>query len=111
MRSTSTSRTHIDAVHRYAGVGSKIVGSYSSSDNEALAGVSFSVEPGLGGGTFTRTPSLTTPTSQEDEWELDTSGMSPCGYVVRLDGSDRTIVNSGFVGWDGPAFTGFCLKR
>jgi hypothetical protein len=94
-------------------VGDTIAGSYSSSDNEALAhpGVGFSVEPGIGGGAFGSTPSLTTLTFQEGTWELDTEGMSPCGYVVRLDGYDRTIVNSGFVGWDGPAFTGFCLKK
>lgn len=93
-------------------VGDTIIGSYSSSDNEALAvpGVGFSIEPG-GGGVFSYTPSLTTPTFQDGTWHLDTHGMSPCGYVVRLDGSDRTIVNSGFVGWDGPAFTGFCLKK
>jgi hypothetical protein len=92
-------------------VGDTIVGSYSSSDNEALAGVSFSVEPTLGGGTFSWTPTLTTLTFQDGSWQLDTTGMSPCGYVVRLDGSDRTIVDSGYVGWDGPAFTGFCLKK
>jgi hypothetical protein len=92
-------------------VGDTIVGSYSASDNEALAGVSFSVEPGLGGGVFSWTPALTTPTFQDGTWHLNTTGMSPCGYVVRVDGSDRTIVNSGYVGWDGPAFTGFCLKK
>ena len=92
-------------------VGDTIVGSYSSDDNEALAGVSFSVEPGLGGGTFSWTPAFTTPTFQDGTWHLNTTGMKPCGYVVRLDGSDRTIVNSGYVGWDGPAFTGFCLKK
>jgi hypothetical protein len=92
-------------------VGDTIIGAYSSSDNEALAGVGFSVEPGLGGGTFSWTPATTTPTFQDGTWQLHTAGMSPCGYVVRLDGSDRTIVNSGWVGWDGPAFTGFCLKK
>lgn len=89
--------------------GDTISGSYSSSDNEALAGVGLSVEPS--GGAFSLTPVLTTPTYQEGTWKLNTEGMGTCGYVVRLDGYDRTIVNSGFVGWDGPAFTGFCLKK
>jgi hypothetical protein len=36
--------------------------------------------------------------------------MTPCGYVLRFDGYDRTIVHSAWISWDGPAFTGFCLK-
>lgn len=35
-----------------------------------------------------------TPNSTEDQWLLDTSGMTPCGYVVRLRVWDRTIVGS-----------------
>lgn len=35
-----------------------------------------------------------TPNSTEDQWQLDTSGMTPCGYVVRLRVWDRTIVGS-----------------
>ena len=56
------------------------------------------------------TPAITTATTQSGTWSLDTHGLDPCGYVVRLDGYDRTIVNSGYVGWDGHAFEGFCLK-
>jgi hypothetical protein len=96
-------------------VGDIITGTYSTSDNEALSGVGFSVEPSLVGGALTWTPSVTTPTSQSGTWSLNTKasgqGMAPCGYVVRFDGYDRTIVNSGWVGWDGPDFTGFCLKK
>ena len=42
-------------------------------------------------------PSLT---FQAGTWSLDTSGLAPCGYVVRLNlGSrPREIVNSGYVG-------------
>ena len=35
-----------------------------------------------------------TPSSTEDHWQLDTSGMTPCGYLVRLRVWDRTIVGS-----------------
>jgi len=90
-------------------VGDTIAGDYASTDNEALASVGLSLEPT--GGLFTLTPVISTLTTQSGTWSLDTTGLSPCGYVVRLDGYDRTIVNSGWVGWDGPAFTGFCLKK
>jgi hypothetical protein len=30
---------------------------------------------------------------------------------VHLEAYDRTIVNSGTVGWHVPAFTGFCLEK
>jgi hypothetical protein len=90
-------------------VGQKIEGEYSSTDNEALAGVGLQLEPPKGG-VFTLTPAITTATTQSGTWSLDTHGLDPCGYVVRLDGYDRTIVNSGYVGWDGHAFEGFCLK-
>jgi hypothetical protein len=96
-------------------VGDIISGTYSTSDNEALSGVSFSVEPSLTGGAFSWVPGVTTPTSQSGTWSLNTkasgAGMAPCGYVIRFDGLDRTIVDSGWVGWDGPDFTGFCLKK
>lgn len=35
-----------------------------------------------------------TPAGDEDAWQLDTSAMVQCGYVVRLRVWDRTIVNS-----------------
>ena len=43
-------------------------------------------------------------------WELDTTGMEPCGYNIRIYGEDRTIVNSGFIGWDRSDIEGFCLE-
>ena len=38
------------------------------------------------------------------------AGMLPCGYVVRLDAYDRTIVSAGG-GWHDYAAVGFCLKH
>lgn len=35
-----------------------------------------------------------TPNLTEDQWQLDTSGMTPCGYLVRLRVWDRTVVGS-----------------
>ena len=43
-------------------------------------------------------------------WELVTTGMAPCGYNIRIDGADRTIVNSGFIGWHAADIEGFCLE-
>ena len=91
-------------------VGDTIDGSYWASDNEALDHVAFSLEPfpKFISHAVTSPPSLT---FQSGTWQLDTTGLAPCGYVVRLDAVDRTIVNSGSVGFDTPAFTGFCLKK
>jgi len=44
-------------------------------------------------------------------WELDTTGMDPCGYNIRLHVEDRTIVNSGFIGWTGSDIEGFCVEE
>jgi hypothetical protein len=51
------------------------------------------------------------PTGGESAtWTLDTTGMQPCGYVIRLDAYDRTIVSAGG-GWHDFATVGFCLKH
>lgn len=45
-----------------------------------------------------------------DVWHLDTTGMKPCGYVVKLDVWDRTISGSGPGSHNyKPADVGFCL--
>ena len=43
-------------------------------------------------------------------WELDTSMMKPCGYVIRLTTRDRTIVSGG-PGWLYSYDIGFCLEE
>ena len=42
-------------------------------------------------------------TGEAGNWTLNTAGMQKCGYVIFLRASDRTIVNSGFVGHFGEA--------
>jgi hypothetical protein len=44
-------------------------------------------------------------------WQLNTAGMLPCGYVVVIHVSDRTIINSGRIGWPNNASVGFCLEN
>jgi hypothetical protein len=43
-------------------------------------------------------------------WQLDTKDMKPCGYIVRLQASDRAIVDSQWVGHHAAAPVGWCLK-
>lgn len=43
-------------------------------------------------------------------WHLDTKNMSPCGYIVRLEASDRAIINSVSVGHAAAAPVGWCLE-
>ena len=52
------------------------------------------------------------PTSGESgTWKLDTHPMDACGYIIRLETVDRTIVNSGAIGWWNYDSAGFCLKE
>ena len=44
-------------------------------------------------------------------WQLNTAGMLPCGYVVVIHVSDRTIINSSSIGWYNKASVGFCLEN
>jgi hypothetical protein len=44
------------------------------------------------------------------DWQLDTKQMRACGYTVQLWTADRTIVNSGSIGWENGDYTGFCLE-
>ncbi len=45
-----------------------------------------------------------------DVWTLNTAGMTPCGYVIELDVSDRSIVNSGYASHNrASSSAGFCL--
>lgn len=101
-------------------VGDVISGKYSTSDNEGLRWPpGFQLEPPPGDPSLyklTHSATAVTPTSESGTWTLETKpsgtkGLNPCGYVLRFDGYDRTIVNSAWIGFDGPAFTGFCLKK
>jgi hypothetical protein len=43
-------------------------------------------------------------------WSLNTAGMDPCGYIVRIDVGDRTIVSANG-GWTASTSVGFCLRQ
>ena len=54
---------------------------------------------------------LQVPTTGEaGNWTLDTHGIDPCGYVLRLYASDRTNVNSTGNAFDMAYDVGFCLE-
>jgi hypothetical protein len=55
-------------------------------------------------------PSPLTKPLPDGVWQLDTHYLPPCGYVVRISGKDRTIVNSGSIGWYFEETAGFCLS-
>jgi hypothetical protein len=54
-------------------------------------------------------PSVGT-TGVNGTWELNTAGMDPCGYVLRMVGSDRTNVDSRGNHFLAVASIGFCLQ-
>ena len=95
-------------------VGDVIEGTYSVTD-EHFGSLSLSVSPGLGG-TFTapaplpRAYPIVPTTGEAGTWKLDTTGMPRCGYVIVLGARDRTIVNSGSVGFYSQDVVGLCLR-
>jgi hypothetical protein len=115
-------------------VGEVLVGTYSMSDAHA-GGLTISVTPSgpATGGLLAITsvapaaplppllpgpsasnglayPLRLTTSGASGQWELDTTGMKPCGYNIRIDGHDRTIVNSSGVNWQAADVEGFCLE-
>jgi hypothetical protein len=102
--------------------GTQISGTYAATDVH-FGTVSISVEPvpdpPASPGTFkldgiatsSRSyPVLPTTGNPAGTWSLDTTGMPKCGYVIRLHVWDRTIVNSGWVGFYNSDVVGLCLR-
>jgi hypothetical protein len=91
-------------------VGDTISGVFTATDTH-FGSASFDLLP-ANGGSFTPV-SIAYPASTgavDQPWSLDTTGLPRCGYVVRLSASDRTIVNSGWVGWGAEKVVGLCLR-
>jgi hypothetical protein len=104
--------------------GDPIDGTYSAFDDH-FGSYRFEIIP-ANGGTFTVNPSgggsFSSPsplsrsypavsgTGESGAWELDTTGIPQCGYVIYLHAWDRTIVNSGYVGHYGSAVMGVCIR-
>lgn len=54
---------------------------------------------------------VNTAVAPGNTWSLDTTGMKPCGYVIRVVVRDRAIVNSQAVGHWASDSAGFCLEE
>lgn len=115
-------------------VGEVLVGTYSMADKHA-GSLTLSVTPAgpAAGGHLAITsvvpaaplpPALPGPTASNGlayplrlttvgasgQWELDTTNMDPCGYNIRIDVGDRTIVHSSGTNWTNADIEGFCLE-
>ena len=90
------------------GVGAVLNGHFVARDLN-FGSYSLSTEPFPGpispnGGTVQTVP------APGDAWTLNTATMKACGYVIRLDVADRSIVNSVWGSHNtAPASAGFCL--
>ena len=103
-------------------VGAIITGHYDvhdpglTSPNQHFSSLSLTVIPAGPANGVTPSPSsrsypLQVPTTGEaGSWTLDTHGMDPCGYVIRLYATDRTNVNSRGNAFDMVYDVGFCVE-
>lgn len=105
-------------------IGDVISGTYAVSD-EHFGSLRFSVLPALGGSFTNPAPLPAGPTmplrrtfaggvptiGEAGNWSLDTTGMPRCGYVIELWAWDRTIRNSGFIGFGDRVVVGLCLRE
>ncbi len=94
-------------------VGWRLRGTYSVTD-EHFGSLGITVEPASAANGAAVSPSsrgypVVSTAGESGTWTLDTTGMDPCGYAIRMDVWDRTIVSGGS-GWHDYATVGFCLK-
>ncbi|MFN8464728.1 MAG: hypothetical protein U0X20_04220 [Caldilineaceae bacterium] len=82
--------------------------------DDYLGSYSLGVEPAVNpAGVGVPVPSsglVNTAPAPGDAWSLDTTGMKPCGYIIRVVASDRAIVHSQAVGHHVSDSAGFCLE-
>lgn len=91
--------------------GMTVLGTYDARDT-SFGSWSFSLLPfPLPAGALTTSVLLSTSEAPVGStWALDTTGLQPCGYVLRLSVSDRAIVNSTWTGRSVPVDIGFCIE-
>jgi hypothetical protein len=107
-------------------VGDSIAGSYSVTDN-FFSGVSIALVPiTVGGIPQPENPVIlsnansgtsaviydgTNTGGTNGTFTLDTSGMTPCGYTILLQASDRALVSGSCSGHYNAMGVGFCLRK
>ncbi len=106
-------------------VGTILNGTYSAHDPGAVSlaaefqhfgSLSFDVEPTGPAHGATVNPSgrsypVVPTTGENGTWTLNTAGMDPCGYIIRMVVCDRTNVGSTGNAYCVPAEVGFCLEN
>lgn len=94
--------------------GSKVSGKFKAVDQHFWR-YGFSVSPDASPVSHTPFetiyPLLPAPGVLNGTFELDTSGMKPCGYVIYLHVWDRAIVNNHVQGNQNSTSVGFCLLK
>lgn len=95
-------------------IGTSLWGNFVARDTY-LGSYSLGVEPAVNpAGVGVPSPSsglVNTAVLPGDNWNLDTTGMKPCGYVLRAVATDRAIINSQAVGHSVADSVGFCLEE
>jgi hypothetical protein len=95
------------------GSGAVIGGNFVATDLR-MHSWSLSVEPAINDpGEAIPSPSsglVNTAVAPGDAWTLDTTGMDPCGYIIRVVAADRAIVNSQSLGLWASDSAGFCIE-
>ena len=92
-----------------------ISGTYAVADAH-FGGLTLTVEPvapahGAAPSPGSRAYPVVATSGETGTWSLDTAGMDPCGYIVRLWSWDRTIVSLDGSGRKCSDSVGFCLNR
>jgi hypothetical protein len=93
--------------------GDLLIGTYSATDLHFRFLELILDPPSLLG--VTPSPSQVLPvapsTGVSGTWQLDTTNLDPCGYVVRLRAWDATIVSGSAIGWESAELAvGFCIQ-
>lgn len=91
--------------------GMVILGTFDARDTW-FGSWSFSLLPTAlpAGSLTTSVPLSTSEAPVGSTWQLDTSALTPCGYVLRLGVSDRAVVNSTWTGRTVAVDVGFCIE-
>ena len=101
-------------------IGNTISGTFSMTNTKFAGGLSLSVTPDnnavvsiLPGTADSLSFALGTLSTDGDSgsFNIDTSQMTVCGYNIRIDTSDRTIIDTDYLGYTIPALQGFCLIK
>jgi len=92
-------------------VGATIVGTFDVTDNMGVGsfGLALEPQPAVGVPVSVVVDAASTVTHRFGTWSVNTSTLEPCGYIVQLTASDRTIADCTSV-WTCHMEVGLCLR-